>query len=118
MDAAWLAAGLSLVGLAQALAGLVLLLRLMRRPRPEPSEPVPVTVLKPLYGEEPLLEAALASVCRQDYPEWQVVFGVQRPDDPALAAVRRVQALFPGCDIAVVVEPARHGANGKVGNLI
>ena len=65
----------------------------------------PVTVLKPLHGDEPLLEEALASVCRQDYPALQVVFGVQDAADTALPVVRRLQARFPGCDIAVVVDP-------------
>ena len=48
----------------------------------------PVTVLKPLHGDEPLLEAALASFCAQDYPDFQIVFGVQDGSDPALAIVR------------------------------
>ena len=78
----------------------------------------PVTVLKPLHGDEPLLEEALASVCRQDYPTWQVVFGVQDPADTALPVVRRLQARFPDCDIAVVVDPTTHGRNRKVANLI
>jgi ceramide glucosyltransferase len=78
----------------------------------------PITVLKPLHGDEPLLEQALASVCAQDYPDYQVVFGVSDAADPALAVVTRLRARFPDCDIAVVVNPARHGTNGKVGNLI
>ena len=78
----------------------------------------PVTVLKPLHGDEPLLEEALASVCRQDYPAWQVVFGVQDAADTALPVVRRLQARFPDCDIAVVVDPTPHGPNRKVANLI
>jgi ceramide glucosyltransferase len=75
-------------------------------------------VLKPLHGDEPLLEEALASVCQQDYQAWQVVFGVQDAADTALPVVRRLQARFPDCDIAVVVDPTGHGANRKVGNLM
>lgn len=78
----------------------------------------PITILKPLHGDEPLLEQALASVCAQDYPEYQVVFGVSDAADPALPVVSRIRARFPECDVAVVVDPTRHGANGKVGNLI
>ena len=78
----------------------------------------PVTILKPLYGDEPLLEAALSSVCDLDYPAYQVVFGVQDQADAALAVVGRLRARFPTCDIAVVVDPTQHGANRKVGNLI
>ena len=48
----------------------------------------------------------------------QLVFGVQNAADAALDAVRRLQARFPECDIAVVVDPTLHGPNRKVGNLI
>ena len=77
-----------------------------------------MTVLKPLYGDEPLLEEALASLCAQDYPAFQVVFGVQSAADPALAVLHRLRARFPALDMAVVIDPARHGSNHKVSNLI
>jgi ceramide glucosyltransferase len=115
---AGIAALLSAIGSLQALAGWRVTVRFAARRTPPPESYPRVSVLKPLYGEEPLLEQALASICAQDYPEWQVVFGVQDPADPAVGIVRRLQLRFPGCDIAVVVDPSRHGANLKVGNLI
>ena len=125
MIAAGAAAALSAIGIAQAIAGWMAVRRFARRAdsagtagsRPAPTM-LPMTVLKPLHGDEPLLEEALATVCRQHYPAWQVVFGVQDPADSALPVVRRVQARFPDCDIAVVVDPTGHGANRKVANLI
>ena len=75
-------------------------------------------MLKPLHGDEPGLEDALATLCRQDYPDFQVVFGVQDPADPAIAVVRRVQTRFPGRRLTLVVDPTTHGANRKVANLI
>lgn len=77
-----------------------------------------VTVLKPLCGDEPLLEVALASICNQAYPRFQVVFGVQDANDPALHVVDRLRERFPGYDIDVVTEPAFHGSNRKISNLI
>jgi ceramide glucosyltransferase len=77
-----------------------------------------VSVLKPLHGAEPLLEAALASTCAQDFPTFQVVFGTDRADDPALAVVERLRQRFPTVDITAVVDRRRHGANPKIGNLI
>jgi ceramide glucosyltransferase len=77
-----------------------------------------VTILRPLCGDEPLLEEALVSCCRQAYPDFQIVFGVQNPSDAALAVVERVRVRFPDCDIAVVVDSTLHGQNRKIGNLI
>jgi len=78
-----------------------------------------VTILKPLHGAEPELYANLASFCRQYYPApVQIVFGVSDPGDPAAAIVRRLIADFPNCDLELVINPRRHGANAKVSNLI
>ena len=105
-------------GLVQALVGWWAVRRHGRRPRlPMVSRPG-VTVLKPLHGDEPLLEQALASFCAQDYAPFQIVFGLQDPGDPALHVIRRLRARFPAVDMAVVVDPAQHGVNRKVSNLI
>jgi ceramide glucosyltransferase len=82
------------------------------------SRPPAVTILKPLCGDEPLLEEALVSCFRQGYPEFQIVFGIQNPKDPALAVVRRLCERFPERDVAVVVDQTPHGPNRKVANLI
>ena len=78
----------------------------------------PVTVLKPLHGDEPLLEQALASFCAQDYPAFQLVFGVSQPQDPAVAVVARLRKRFPAAAIDLVVCEAQHGCNRKVSNLV
>jgi len=78
----------------------------------------PVTVLKPLCGAEPGLYENLRSFCEQDYPEFQIVFGVRDRDDPALAVVARLLAEFPSLPIDVVVDPRQHGSNRKVSSLI
>lgn len=115
---ATLAALFALIGIMQTLAGWILVIRFTRAPNAALTALPPVTILKPLHGDEPLLEAALTSVCALDYPAYQVVFGVQSAADPAAAVVRRLQSHFPGRDIALVVDGPRHGPNLKVGNLI
>ena len=50
----------------------------------------PMTVLKPLHGDEPGLFENLLSFCQQDYPQYQVIFGVSKADDAAVAVARRV----------------------------
>jgi ceramide glucosyltransferase len=83
-----------------------------------PSTRPPVTVLKPLCGAEPGLYEHLRSFCVQNYPCWQVVFGVRDPDDRALEAVRRLRAEFPQLDLQIAINPAQHGASSKVSNLL
>ena len=105
-------------GIVQCLVGVGALRQFRRRATPAGAGLPAVTILKPLHGDEPLLEAALASCCRQDYPCFQIVGGVQSAADPALRIVRRLQRQFPGVPMAVAVDRTLHGANRKIGNLI
>ncbi len=75
-------------------------------------------MLKPLHGDEPMLEAALEGIVTQGYPRFQVVFGVQSAADPAIAVVQRLRRRFPDRDLCLVVDPTEHGQNRKIGNLI
>jgi len=77
-----------------------------------------VSVLKPLHGDEDNLYSALHSFCAQDYPAFEIVFGVQRPTDPAIAVVQRLQAEFPALSLYWVCTEARIGSNPKVNNLV
>ncbi len=111
-------ASLAVAGLLVGLVGLLLVYRFVARPDRRAVDLPAVTILRPLCGDEPLLDAALATLCAQAYPVFQIVLGVHDAADPALAAARRLQASYPGCDIAVVVDPALHGPNRKVSNLM
>lgn len=93
---------------------------LHRRPAPPslPDGAAGASVLKPLCGAEPRLYENLATFCRQQHPCYQLVFGVRDASDPAIAVVRRLQADFPNCDIALAIDNSAHGSNPKVSNLI
>jgi ceramide glucosyltransferase len=78
----------------------------------------PISVLKPLCGEEPNLYSYLRSFCEQHYPVYQIVFGVRDGADPALAIARRLQTEFAALPIDIVVNPQQHGCNHKSSNLI
>jgi len=78
----------------------------------------PVTILKPLFGAEPETYACLRSFCEQAYPQYQVVFGVCDPQDPAVAVVHRLQREFPDLDLVLAADRREHGSNRKVNNLI
>src|SRR5450755_4786992 len=90
----------------------------LRRARKHSLPLPPVTILKPLCGAEPGLYHNLRSFCQQDYPQYQIVFGVRDLADPALLVVERLVAEFPLISIDVVVNPEQHGSNRKVSNLI
>lgn len=76
----------------------------------------PVTILKPLKDRGIDLYANLASFCRQDYPDYQIVFGVSDPEDPAVEIVQKIRRDFPERDVALSIG-TRPGANRKVANL-
>ena len=78
----------------------------------------PVTVLKPLCGAEPALYECLRSFCEQDYPQFQIVFGVSNSQDPAVAVVRRLKREFPTKDLRIAIDGRLHGSSPKVSNLI
>jgi ceramide glucosyltransferase len=88
-----------------------------RRQPDAPGWCPPVTVLKPLCGLEPLLEDNLRSFCRQEYPEYEVVFGVQAADDPAVGVVERLAGEGHRCRLELVVDTRLSGPNAKVSNL-
>jgi len=77
-----------------------------------------ITVLKPLCGAESRLYESLRSFFLQDYREFQIVFGVRDPSDPAIRIVERLAKEFPAVPIELVIDAHLHGANHKVSNLI
>jgi ceramide glucosyltransferase len=77
----------------------------------------PVSILKPLKGTDPDIYQSFRSHCLQDYPEYEIIFGVSDADDPAVASVRQLQREFPDCAIQLLVCPQKLGPNVKVSNL-
>jgi ceramide glucosyltransferase len=77
-----------------------------------------VTVLKPLCGLDPETYACLRSFCDQQYPEFQIIFGVAAADDPVIAVVQRLQQEFPLRDMQILIDRRQHGSSRKVSNLI
>jgi ceramide glucosyltransferase len=86
--------------------------------RPRAGDPLPpVSVLKPLCGADPGLEQNLESFFHQDYPSYELVFGVQDPNDPAIAVVERLRARHPDVRCKLVAHAGSGGINPKVNNL-
>ena len=77
----------------------------------------PISVLKPLRGLDPNAYENFASFCRQDYPDFEILFGVSDPTDPCVPVVQKLIADLPERSIRLVVVSEQLGANGKVSNL-
>jgi ceramide glucosyltransferase len=60
---------------------------------------------------------SLRSHCVQEYDEYEIIFGVSEPDDPAGKFVERLQLEFPQRSIRLVVCEKNLGSNTKVSNL-
>jgi ceramide glucosyltransferase len=91
-------------------------LRDSRRGR-ENGQP-PVSILKPLKGTDPEIYESFRSHCLQNFPEYEIIFGVSDPADPAVASVEKLQREFPDRAIRLVVCPEILGTNVKVSNLV
>jgi len=94
----------------------------MRKPiklaKGSPGNGSPVRILKPLCGAEPETYACLRSFCEQQYPQFQIVFGVADATDPVLAIVEQLQREYPNIDLQMCIDRRQHGSNRKVSNLI
>jgi ceramide glucosyltransferase len=77
----------------------------------------PISILKPLKGTDPEIYECFRSHCLQQYPEYEIIFGVSDANDPAIEGVKSLQLEFPDRRIRLVVSPDILGANVKVSNL-
>ncbi|HEX3457213.1 MAG TPA: bacteriohopanetetrol glucosamine biosynthesis glycosyltransferase HpnI [Candidatus Baltobacteraceae bacterium] len=90
-----------------------------RKPEPDVVEDLPpVSVIVPLHGDEPDLEENLRSFALQDYPGCQLVLGVARADDRALAIAQRVAAALPDRNIEINVGEVTSALNPKLANVL
>ncbi|HXX44482.1 MAG TPA: glycosyltransferase [Candidatus Acidoferrales bacterium] len=76
----------------------------------------PVSCLKPIKGLDEDAYENYASFCRQDYPEYEIVFCVDR-DDPALPVLENLIRDFPDRQIRLLFGSGRNAINDKVGRL-
>jgi ceramide glucosyltransferase len=93
--------------------------RYFRQPvdMPEASFTPPVSILKPIRGLDPDAAENMASFCRLDYPEYEIVFCVDPEDQAVLSVLAKLTADFPECHIRVLYGSGRVAANDKVAKL-
>lgn len=115
----WMCLVVAVAGLTYTLAAARCVKHFFRHPGTAPSNFPPVSILKPLHGDEIGLRANLEALCELDYPgELEFIFGVQDPHDPAIAQVKKLQTDYPQARISLIVDAQEHGSNRKISNVI
>lgn len=111
---------LAAVPLAYYVAATVAALRFFRRERAKDLADFtpPVSLLKPLRGVDFGSYENFASFCEQNYPDYEILFGVNDAADPAVPLIRRVIAEFPDKNIRLHIGSEEPGANRKVAKLV
>ncbi len=99
------------------LAAILASLRQIFRREPSAQALPPVSILKPIRGLDPGFREAIRSHAAQDYPGFETLFGVSDLSDPAVPAIRKLQAEFPERAIRLI-HCHTQAPNGKVGVLI
>jgi ceramide glucosyltransferase len=77
-----------------------------------------VSLLKPVHGVDFASRINFESFCRQNYPEYEILFCVNDMDDPAVPLLRQLMLDFPQRSIRILSNAPKIGSNKKVNNLV
>lgn len=116
--AVWTAAALLAILMLFHWASIFALLARQRRVPARAAEFPPVSLVRPVCGIENYIEPTLRSSFRLDYPAYEILFCVARPDDPVIGLVRRLIAEYPQVPAQLLIGDDPVSANPKLNNCI
>ncbi len=88
-----------------------------RRLEPNRDFTPPISNLKPVKGVDPEAYENFASFCRQDYPDYELIFCVGEKDDPVVPILTKLIADFPQRRIRIIYSSGHNAVNDKVAKL-
>jgi ceramide glucosyltransferase len=109
---------LALCGAGYYAACLIAAFRFLSAPKQKTTFTPALTILKPVKGADAASEACFRSHFELDYPQYQLVFGVSDPTDPAVPIIEKLRREFPKIDSQLAICPQQLGANRKVSSLV
>ena len=83
----------------------------------DPAFTPAISNLKPIRGLDPEAYENLESFCRQDYPDYEIVFCVDSDDAAVISVIDRLKANFPQRRIRMLRGSGRVATNDKVAKL-
>jgi ceramide glucosyltransferase len=111
------AAGLVAASLVYCVLVVIAARNFLSQRSPAEDQLSPISVLKPLAGVDAELEKNLRSFFEQDHPEFEILFAVREPGDPAVRVVEALQAEFPDRAARLIVTGEPPYPNAKVYSL-
>lgn len=91
--------------------------RFLAQPLPDQPNQEPISILKPLSGLDDGLEQNLRTFFTQDYPDFEILFAMRTPADPAHALVERLRAEYPQVPTQLILTGEPPWPNAKSWSL-
>jgi len=80
-------------------------------------QPLPVSILKPLKGRDPELARNIRSFCEQDYPDYELLLGLNRAGEAEVRETGKALEVISCGNARIVSSDLDLGENRKVSNL-